>query len=164
MVTTLGLPAIATRYGFELRDRSARIASASASRPPPIGAFKLCPRIVFDPDDARLIKGMYIPLEYWRRLEKDPSIEGPFEGRGVTFENAGRYLNNTSFADLVAGGWIGTTVQQTAILDPIIREILETGRTVTIAVKRDLTIQEQGARVAEAEEQELDEDESWGRT
>jgi hypothetical protein len=120
--------------------------------------LKLCPRIAFDPDDARLIKGMYIPFDYWRRLEKDPSIEGPFEGRGVTFENVGRYLNNTSFADLVAGGWIGTTVPQTVILDPIIRDILEMGRTVTIVVKRDLTLQEQSERV-EAEDEDFDEDE-----
>ena len=31
---------------------------------------KLCPRIVFDPDDAGLVRGMYLPLEYWRRLER----------------------------------------------------------------------------------------------
>jgi len=122
--------------------------------------LKLCPRIVFDPDDASLIKGMYIPLEYWRRLENDPSIAGPLDGRAVTYDNVGRYLNNTSFADLVARGWIGTTTHQTAILDPVIREILETGRTVTIAVKRDLTQEEQTARAqARADARELaDED------
>ena len=44
--------------------------------------LKLCPRIVFDPDDAGLIKGMYLPLEYWRRLERAPRPVpklGPFE-------------------------------------------------------------------------------------
>ena len=118
-----------------------------------------CPRIVFDPDDASLIKGMYIPLEYWRRLENHPSIEGRQDGRAVTFDNVGRYLNNTSFSDLVAGGWIGTTTHQTAILDPVVREILETGRTVTIVVKRDLTQEEQAARAqARAEARELDDE------
>jgi hypothetical protein len=122
--------------------------------------LKLCPRITFDPDDASLIKGMYIPLEYWRRLETDPSIEGRFHGRGVTFYNVGRYFNNTSFSELVAGGWIGTTAPQTGILDAVIRQIVETGRTVTIAVKRDLTYQEQNERAevgAEAGEQDDDE-------
>ena len=118
--------------------------------------LKLCPRVVFDPDDASLIKGMYIPLEYWRRLEADPSIEGPIDGRAVTFRNVGRYLNNTAFAELVANGWVGTTAPQTAILDPVIREIVESGRTVTIAVKRDLTQEEQAKR-PEEEEMEAEE-------
>ena len=43
--------------------------------------LKLCPRIVFDPDESGLATGMYLPLEYWRRLEAHPSIEGPREGR-----------------------------------------------------------------------------------
>jgi len=122
--------------------------------------LKLCPRIVFDPDDSSLVKGMYLPLEYWRRLETDPSIEGPENGRAVTYDNVGRYLNNTSFAELVAGGWIGTTAPQTTILDSVIREIVATGRTVTIAVKRDLTRDEQVARMtAEEEDRESDEGE-----
>jgi hypothetical protein len=122
--------------------------------------LKLCPRIVFDPDDAGLSSGMYLPLEYWRRLEADPSIEGPRDGRAVTYGNVGRYLNNGAFADLVAGGWIGTTGPQTGIFDPAIREILATGRSVTIAVKRDLTLEEQSAAhlAADAEIEELDED------
>lgn len=122
--------------------------------------LKLCPRIVFDPDDAGLSSGMYLPLEYWRRLEADPSIEGSREGRAVSYDNVGRYLNNGAFADLVAGGWIGTTGPQTNVLDPVIREIVATGRTVTIAVKRDLTREEQQAAhlAAAAEIEEFDED------
>ena len=50
-----------------------------------------------------------------------------------------------------ASGWIGTTAPQTAVLDGVIREILETGRTVTIASKRDLKRREQSRR-AEREE------------
>lgn len=97
--------------------------------------LKFCPRIVFDPDSKSLIKGMYIPLEYWRRLEGDPAIKGTKDGRAVTYDNVGRYFSNTSFADLIAGGWIGTTGAQTDFLDPLIREIVASGRTVTIAVK-----------------------------
>jgi hypothetical protein len=98
--------------------------------------LKLCPRLVFDPDSSGLIHGMYIPLEYWRRLEIDPCIEGERKGRSVSFENAGRYFSNTTFAELVAKGWIGTTGPQSEILDALIREIVESGRAVTIAVKR----------------------------
>ena len=113
--------------------------------------LKLCPRVVFDPDDASLIKGMYLPLEYWRRLERDPCIKGGRDGKVVTFDNTGRYFDNTSFAHLVADDWIGTTTPQTAILDVVIREILETGRTVTIAVKRDLSSEEQSRRAERTE-------------
>ena len=49
--------------------------------------LKLCPRVVFDPDDASLIKGMYIPLAYWRRLEMDPKIRGRQNGHAVSFNN-----------------------------------------------------------------------------
>ena len=109
--------------------------------------LKLCPRIVFDPDDTGLIKGMYLPLEYWRRLERAPGIKGSRGGKVVTFDNARRYFDNTTFAHLVGGGWIGTSAPQTAILDHVIPEILRTGRTVTIAVKRDLNPEERSRQV-----------------
>ena len=108
--------------------------------------LKLCPRIVFDPDDGGLVRGMYLPLEYWRRLERGPDITGRRTGKLVTFESAGRYFDNTTFAHLVAGGWIGTTVRQTAILDGVIREILKAGRTVTFAIKRDMNPEELSMR------------------
>jgi hypothetical protein len=38
-------------------------------------------------------------------------------------------------AALVAGGWIGTTVPQSSILERVIEFVLETGKTVTLAVK-----------------------------
>jgi hypothetical protein len=97
--------------------------------------LKLCPRLTFDPDSTGLTHGMYLPLDYWRRLESDPNIEGKNKGRAVTFENAGRYFNNTTFAELVAKGWLGTTGMQTSAIDVLIREIIESGRAVTIAVK-----------------------------
>lgn len=43
--------------------------------------LKFSPRLVFDPDSSGLIHGMYIPLDYWRRLEIDESIQGERKGR-----------------------------------------------------------------------------------
>lgn len=94
--------------------------------------LKLCPRIVFDPDSFGLIRGMYIPVEYWRRLELDPSIDGKRDGRAVSFQNAGRYFDNTTFAELVAKGWVGTTGKQSELLDTLIRDIVESGRSVDV--------------------------------
>ena len=66
-------------------------------------------------------------------------------------------LDNETFAYRFLGGWIGTTGTQTKVLDPIVREIVATGRTVTIAVKRHLTQEErQAAHLASAAE--FDED------
>ena len=122
---------------FRERPRDARLDGFRLEENPFF--LKLCPRLLFDPDDTGLVKGMYLPLEYWRRLEGAEAVEGPRGGRAVTFDSARRYFDNSAFAYLVAGGWIGTTTRQTAILDGVIREILRTGRTVTLAVKRDVS-------------------------
>lgn len=97
--------------------------------------LKLCPKIVLNPDDQGLFSGMYIPLAYWKRFEKDACSTGAKGGRFATFENIGRKLSNSEFIPLVAGAWIGTTIPQSAKLQDLIREILTLGRTVTLAVE-----------------------------
>jgi hypothetical protein len=98
--------------------------------------LKLCPRIDFEPADTGLVKGMYLPLDYWDLLVADPTKVGPRGGRQVSFENVGRHFDNTSFIPLVASGWVGTTAEQSAILAPIVRELVSQGRSLTIAVSR----------------------------
>ena len=100
--------------------------------------LKLCPRIVFNPDDGGLIPGMYLPLDYWRHLEADETLVGKRGGRIITYKNVSRYLDNDGFMALVARAWIGTTHQQSAILEPLIETILASGRSVTLAAKTDL--------------------------
>lgn len=97
--------------------------------------LKLCPRIVFNPDDVGLVPGMYLPLDYWKFLEKYPGIRGPRGGRRITYENVGRHFHNTAFATLVAKAWVGTTPSQSSVLKDAIRQTLETGKAVAIAVK-----------------------------
>ena len=97
--------------------------------------LKLCPRLVFNPDDTSLVPGMYFPLDYWKLLEKGPGIIGPKGGMRVTYENAERYFDNTSFITIVSKAWIGTTPNQSQVLQDVIRETLETGRAVAIAIK-----------------------------
>ena len=101
--------------------------------------LKFCPRIVFNPDNAGLVPGMYLPLGYWRQQADDPRLDGPRGGRALRFENVGRYLDNRAFATLVASGWAGTTAAQSQVLETVIREIIETGRTVTLAIKSRTT-------------------------
>jgi hypothetical protein len=100
--------------------------------------LKLCPRIVFNPDDAGLIPGMYLPLGYWDRLSADPSLVGPRGGKSVSYRNVGRYMDNTEFVSLVAKAWVGTTVGQSNALSRVIRSTVETGKAVAIGIKTDL--------------------------
>jgi hypothetical protein len=98
--------------------------------------LKLCPRVDFEPADTGLVKGMYLPLDYWDLIQADPRMTGPRGGRLVSFDNAGRYFDNTSFIPLVANGWIGTTAEQSTMLKPIVRQLVEEGRSLTVAVAR----------------------------
>lgn len=97
--------------------------------------LKLCPRLVFNPDDIGLVPGMYLPLDYWKLLEQHTGIKGPRGGRRVTYENVGRHFDNSAFTTVVAKAWVGTTPSQSAVLKEGIRQTLETGKAVAIAVK-----------------------------
>ena len=99
--------------------------------------LKFCPRIVFEPDKPELIRGMYLPIDYWRILEQHPTTLGPRQGRQLTFDNAGRHLDNTGFIYLVSKGWIGSNTAQSTVLGDIVNAILRGQRSVTLAVKFD---------------------------
>jgi hypothetical protein len=99
--------------------------------------LKLCPRLQFEPDNSGLVRGMYLPLDYWRLIEADETMVGKRGGRQVSYDNVGRYLDNSSFVSLVANAWIGTTTPQSEVLEQLIRDVMASGRTVALAVKRD---------------------------
>lgn len=99
--------------------------------------IKICPRLEFDPDNVGLSNGMYIPLDYIKMLEKDKCIEGKWGGKAITYENVGRYFDNTAFKTIVEGGWIGTNPNQSLLVEKIIKDILENKKTVVIAMKKD---------------------------
>lgn len=104
--------------------------------------LKLCPKILFNPDDKGLFKGMYLPLDLWKCLASHPTTEGPRGGRLLTYGNVGRKLTNSEFVTLIANAWIGTTVPQSALLEQVVRSVIETGKTVTLAVKaQEITAQ-----------------------
>lgn len=97
--------------------------------------IKICSRIVFDPDDIGLIPGMYLPLAYWKLLETSPEILGERGGKQITYENVGRYMDNTEFITVVAKAWVGTTPSQSTILQEAIKQTLENGKAVAVAIK-----------------------------
>jgi hypothetical protein len=95
--------------------------------------LKFCPRVVQDPDSVELIPGMYFPIDYWTLLQTSPLLDGPNGGRLLNYENADRYLTNTEFTTFVCKAWAGTRVEQSAMLEQLIRKTLETGKCVTLA-------------------------------
>jgi hypothetical protein len=126
MISTLAtleaLPGDDTRDGFRLHNNPFFL--------------KLCARHIFNPDDGGLFPGMYLPLDYWQRLVLDDATVGSRGGRLITFENVGRKLTESEFIALVAGAWVGTTVNQSAVLEQIIRDVIESGKALTLAVRQ----------------------------
>ncbi|MER8646706.1 hypothetical protein [Mesorhizobium sp. M1252] len=98
--------------------------------------LKFCSRIVFNPDDRGMFPGMYLPHGLWKALAASERLKGPRGGNLLTYSNVGRRLSGTEFVTLVAGSWVGTTITQSAALEAMIRSVIESGRTVTFAVKR----------------------------
>lgn len=100
--------------------------------------IKICPRLDFSPDDISLCKGMYVPLDYIKILQNDKCIEGKRGGKGITYDNVGRYFDNTAFKTIIEGGWIGTNQNQSILLEEIIKDILQNGKTAVLAIKKKL--------------------------
>lgn len=99
--------------------------------------LKICPRVQLSPDSKALVSGMYLTLDYWKLIEADETMIGVRGGRIVTRENVGRHIDNEGFVSLVANAWVGTTIEQSAALVDLIREVLASGRTLTFAVRSE---------------------------
>ena len=78
---------------------------------------------------------MYIPHALWKLLEVDDSLKGPKGGRRLAYSNVGRYFDNTSFTSMVRGAWVGTTIPQSKLLEKWMKQVIESGRSITFAVK-----------------------------
>jgi len=105
--------------------------------------IKICPRLEFDLDNTALSSGMYIPLDYIRMLENDKCIEGKNGGKSITFDSVGRYFDNTAFKTIIEGGWIGTNQNQSLLIEKMIKDILENGKTAVIAIKKRIGLTNQ---------------------
>ena len=86
--------------------------------------------------------GIYVPLDLWKYLAASGRLKGPRGGNVLSYENVGRRLNNSEFVTLVANSWVGTTIGQSVALESVIRAVLESGKTVTFAIKRKVAVEE----------------------
>lgn len=99
--------------------------------------LKFCAREVLNPDDCGLIPGMYLPLEFWKKLESSDTLKGPRGGKYISYKNVGRYMDNTEFSHLVSKAWIGTSIEQSQQLEMIIKDIIKNGKSAMLAIKTD---------------------------
>jgi hypothetical protein len=103
--------------------------------------FKLCPDVGIAADATSLIKGMYLPLDYWFLITTSPGARGPRGGVAITYANTGRWINNSLFTDLVRGGWVGSTGAATHQLDQIVAGALQRRHSVVVAISAPTDLQ-----------------------
>jgi hypothetical protein len=87
---------------------------------------KLCRSEDVVPRTDELIRGMYLTRAYFERLKDDPDTPCRGKQGAVRFSygTVPRYLDNTTFAQLVADGWIGSSGTGT----DLIKEQIEASR------------------------------------
>ncbi|HDZ45394.1 hypothetical protein LCGC14_0193190 [marine sediment metagenome] len=99
--------------------------------------FKMVPCRGVQAASSQLISGMYITREYMQFLLGNGGPKGKNGGRIISFKNSPRYLTNTEFSSSVNRGWIGSKMNQSDILEKIVKVFLETGRAIIVAVERE---------------------------
>jgi hypothetical protein len=87
----------------------------------------------FDPTADRMMKGMYLPLEFVDLLLTDGSATGARGGASLGYGNVDRHLTNTQFTQLLGAGWIGTTGVTLQQLRDIAQQTLADGRSLVLA-------------------------------
>lgn len=99
-----------------------------------IGMYlKLCPSTERFLQSADLIRGMYLPLEYWDLALASELTLGKRGGRIVTYDNVDRHMSNTLFIELVSSGWIGSRGLNSAKVTETIRASLSANKSVVLA-------------------------------
>jgi hypothetical protein len=95
---------------------------------------KLCRTDRVNNDSTDLIKGMYLTRGQFSHLLD--ICKGPRGGTLLTYNNVPRYLNNTTFTDLLKDGWIGTSGVASDYVKQRMEEIEDTDRALVVAVRR----------------------------
>lgn len=99
--------------------------------------FKFCPATVLEVLSQELIGGMYLPREYMESLLVSNVTSGERGGKLLTFDNTQRHLSNTSFAQMVQDGWVGTRDIPTSKITALIRASLGARRAVVAAATHE---------------------------
>jgi hypothetical protein len=83
-----------------------------------------------------LSRGRYISLESWRLMDKAGVMVGPNGGRSLDYDKVKRYHSNTSFAELVSEGWVGSAASQFDKLLDLVFDNYKAGRSLIVGALR----------------------------
>ena len=95
--------------------------------------IKFCKPVTNEPFSGELSSGMYLPLDYFDSLVKADRLKGPKGGRVLTYENAGRWLNNSAFVGLVERSWVGARGLTSTQLANVLRRSLAAKHSLILA-------------------------------
>jgi hypothetical protein len=95
--------------------------------------IKFCRPVVSEPFSGELSSGMYLPLDYFDRLVKADRLKGPRDGKVLTYENVGRWLNNSAFVGLVERSWVGARGLTAKELEGVLRRSLAAKHSLILA-------------------------------
>lgn len=91
----------------------------------------------YTPLSPELMRGLYLPVDFWPLVEASPRVTGSNKGARVSYTNT-RYLNNTLFSELAQYGWIGTKQRHTDALTKELIKIIQ----ITLDAKKSAMIGE----------------------
>jgi hypothetical protein len=95
--------------------------------------IKFCKPVTSEPFSGELSAGMYLPLDYFDSLVKADRLKGPKGGKVLTYENVGRWLNNSAFVGLVGRSWVGARGLTVRQLTSVLRRSLASKHSLILA-------------------------------
>jgi hypothetical protein len=95
--------------------------------------IKFCRPVTNEPFSGELASGMYLPLDYFDRLVQADRLKGPRGGKVLTYENVGRWLNNSAFVSLVERSWVGARGLTATQLTDVLRRSLAAKHSLILA-------------------------------
>lgn len=95
--------------------------------------IKFCKPVTNDPFSGELSSGMYLPLDYFDSLARADRLKGPRGGKVLTYENVGRWLNNSAFVGLVERSWVGARGLTSTQLTKVLRRSLAAKHSLILA-------------------------------
>jgi hypothetical protein len=95
--------------------------------------FKVCESDSCSVATAEMVPGMYLPLDYWRRVVGSPNSRGPRGGVRISRDTAQRYVTNSLFVNLVQEGWIGSRTCRSDVISRIVEAWLKDGHSLILA-------------------------------
>jgi hypothetical protein len=95
--------------------------------------IKLCNPTTPTLTSPELVKGLYIPLDYWDCMAASSAVRGKRGGIVFSYDTVDRHLNNSLFVELARDAWIGSRGATSADLAKVVGAGVAAGRSLVVA-------------------------------